>query len=249
MREQLYRFFVLPENIKDGMVSLLGNDVKHISHVLRLKAGDQIHVLDGVGNSFKVKLSEISQKKVLGKIISKEKYSVESSLKVYMGQALIKGNKIDGIIRKSVELGVFSISALKTERCVAKVSKKDEGLKIARWKRIALEACKQCGRNVTPLVDETVLTLEGFCEKYRTCDLKLIFWENEATTRLKDLQVPKGLSSVAFIAGPEGGFLPGEVEIARKYNFQTVSLGPRIIRAETASPVINGLLQNMWGDL
>ena len=245
----MYRFFVTPENIKEDEICLKGSDVKHISHVLRLKSGDKIHVLDGIGNRYIVEIAEISPKVVLGKIISKEKYGVESPLKVYMGQALIKGNKIDNIIRKSVELGVFSIAALKTERCVAKISKKEEGIKVGRWNRIAREACKQCGRNETPYIDETVLSLEVFCEKNSSCDLKLIFWENEETTRLKDLQVPKEISSVAFIAGPEGGFLPGEVDIARKYDFQTVSLGPRIIRAETASPVINGLLQNMWGDL
>jgi 16S rRNA (uracil1498-N3)-methyltransferase len=245
----MYRFFVTPENFKDGEVSLQGSDIKHISQVLRLTSGDKIYVLDGTGNRFIVKLTEISQKEVLGEIISKESYGVESPLQIYMGQALIKGNKIDSIIRKSVELGVYSISALKTERCVAKITKKDEEVKIARWRRIAMEACKQCGRNVSPDIEKNILSLESFCEKNSERDLKLIFWENEEKTRLKDLSVSKDISSVAFIAGPEGGFLPGEVEVARKYGFQTVSLGPRIIRAETASPVINGLLQNMWGDL
>jgi len=245
----MYRFFVVPENIKDGEVSLQGSDVKHISNVLRLTSGEKIHVLDGLGNRYIVKISTISKKLVLGKIISRERYSVESPLQVYMGQALIKGNKIDSIIRKSVELGVFSITGLKTERCVIKISKKDERLKATRWKRIAMEACKQCGRNVNINIEDTILTLESFCEKNSTRDLKLIFWENEETNRLKDLQGPKDISSVAFIAGPEGGFLPGEIEIARNHGFQTVSLGPRIIKAETVSPVINGLLQNMWGDL
>ncbi|MGV7221275.1 MAG: 16S rRNA (uracil(1498)-N(3))-methyltransferase [Nitrospinales bacterium] len=245
----MYRFFVLPENIQGSTIRLLGNDVKHIKDVLRLKSGEKIHVLDGMGNRYIVVISEVSHQAVSGEIFSKEKYEIESHLKVHMGQALIKGSKIDGIIKKSVELGVSSIYGLKTERCIAKIKEEDVEGKIARWNKIVMEACKQCGRNISPMVEKTILTVEGFCEKHTACDLKLIFWENEEITRLKDVEVPKKISSVAFIAGPEGGFLPGEVEIARKHGFQTVSLGPRIIRAETASPVINGLLQNMWGDL
>lgn len=245
----MYRFFVSPRNIENDKVTLQGSDVKHISQVLRLKAGDKIHVLDGRGCRYIVQLAGITRKEVVGKIISKEKYQTESPLKIHMGQALIKGNKFDSVVRKSVELGVHAISALRTERCIAKVLKSEEESKTARWRRIAMEACKQCGRSEPPHVADSVLSLEKFYEESSGCDIKIIFWESEDTTRLKDLKTPKDISTIAFVAGPEGGFLPGEVELARQGGFQTVTLGPRILKADSAAPAIIAILQNLWGDL
>ena len=245
----MYRFFVPPEHINNDRVSLQGSEVKHISQALRLKSGDKIHVLDGVGFRYIVQLAEINRREIVGKILSKEKCQTESPLQVRMGQALIKGNKFDNVVRKSVELGVHSIAALRTERCIAKVTKTEEAAKTARWRRIAIEACKQCGRSEAPHVEETVLSLEKFCEESSDRDLKIIFWESEETTRLKDLTVTKDISTIAFLAGPEGGFLPGEVELAKKYGFRTVTLGPRILKADSASPAILAILQNLWGDL
>ena len=245
----MYRFFVSPENIDNDKVSLQGSDVKHISQVLRLKVGDKIHALDGMGCRFIVQLVEVKRKEVIGRILSKERCQTESPLKVRMGQALIKGNKFDGVVRKSVELGVHSITALKTERCIAKVTKTEEAAKTGRWRKIAREACKQCGRSEPPHIDASILSIDSFCDESRNCDLKIIFWENEELTRLKDLKVPGVISTIAFLAGPEGGFLPGEVESARKRGFQTVTLGPRILKADSASPAILAILQNRWGDL
>lgn len=245
----MYRFFVPPENINNGRVSLQGGDVKHISQVLRLQVGDKIHVMDGLGHRFIVQLAEVKRKEIVGRILSKEKCRTESPLRVRMGQALIKGNKLDGVVRKSVELGVHSITAIRTERCVAKAAKSAEAVKTARWRKIAREACKQCGRSETPHIDSAILSIDSFCAGSRDCDVKIIFWESEEVTRLKDLKVPKVISTVAFLAGPEGGFLPGEVDLARKHGFRTVTLGPRILKADSASPAILAILQNLWGDL
>lgn len=243
------RFFVPPENFHEGQVVIRGDDVKHISTVLRMKAGDKIHVLDGRGCLYDVQLAEIKRKEIVGHILSKQKYQTESPLKIRMGQALIKGNKFDHVVRKAVELGVRSIACLRTERCIARLKKEDEESRINRWQKIAREASKQCGRSEAPVIDNAVRSLGQFCEGSRDCDLKFIFWENEKTARLKELKAPSKISSIAFLAGPEGGFLPSEVELAKKYGFRPVTLGPRILTADSASLVILSILQSLWGDL
>ena len=154
------------------------------------------------------------------------------------------------ILRKSVELGVRSITPLMTERCVVKTHRTEVGKKIERWKKIALESSKQCGRTQIPQVAEGgIATLETFCHKIDHQDLKLVFWELEEKKTLKDIELDAQPRSVAVLIGPEGGFSQAEIENVREYGFQTVSLGPRILRAETAPVVALALLQSLWGDL
>jgi len=142
---------------------------------------------------------------------------------------------------------VRSVTPLMTERCVAKTHRM-EG-KIERWKKIALESCKQCGRSQIPQVAEAVETLETFCRKNEGQDLKLVFWEQEKSTLSKNIKPDEPPGSVAVLIGPEGGFSQAEIESVRQYGFQSVSLGPRILRAETAPVVALALLQSLWGDL
>jgi 16S rRNA (uracil1498-N3)-methyltransferase len=123
------------------------------------------------------------------------------------------------------------------------------GIKIERWKKIALESSKQCGRIRVPLVAEGIETLKTFCHNNDDRDLKLVFWEMEGDNSLKDLKLDRTPRSVAVLIGPEGGFSLSEIEKTREYGFQTVSLGPRILRAETAPVVALALLQSLWGDL
>jgi 16S rRNA (uracil1498-N3)-methyltransferase len=242
------RFFTAPENISDDMVVLTGSDVAHIRTVLRLKPGDDIHVLDGKGNCYRVALTDVRNKEVVGRILSREEVDVESPLTVRMGLALLKGNKFDDIISQAVELGVTSLVPLSMERCVARVAPADLDKKTRRWNTIAMEASKQCGRTIVPLVD-SIQTLESFCKSSEHCELKIVFWENEGATRLNGLADVKRAQSVAFITGPEGGFVEAEVVAARKHGFKTVSLGPRTLRAETAPVAVIAILQNLLGDM
>ena len=241
------KFFVAREQIIDNKVTLIGSDVSHIRTVLRLKAGDSIQVISDSDKRLTVRLDEVRMKEVKGEVIASTTINVESPLAVHLGQALTKGNKFDVILRKSVELGVRSVTPLMTERCVVKTHR-TEG-KIERWKKIALESCKQCGRSQVPQVAEDVETLETFCRKNNHQDLKLVFWELEEKRTLKDIELDAQPRSVAVLIGPEGGFTQDEIERAGQYGFQTVSLGPRILRAETAPVVALALLQSLWGDL
>jgi len=223
--------------------------VNHIRTVLRMKPGDCIGVVDGEGFQYKVRLTEVERRTVRGDILSRTALETESPVDITMGQALIKGNAFDLLVRKAAELGVRTIVPLKTRRCVARLAKESERIRTQRWQRIAEEASKQCGRSRVPEVHPAVLSVEEFCRHSADCDLKLVFWEDESRTRLQDI-APQGLvSSIAFLAGPEGGWAAEEVDGLRQQGFHTVSLGPRLLKADSASLVILSLLQHRWGDL
>jgi len=159
---------------------------------------------------------------------------------------LIKGNGFDVVLRKSIELGVYSISPLITERTVVKI---DNEKKIVRWKKIIQESSKQCGRSSIPEITNKITGLEIFCQKTKNSDLKLIFWEMEKNKGLRDINVKELPGSASVLIGPEGGFTVKEVETARSYGFLSLGLGPRIFRAETAPLVVLSLLQGKWGDI
>jgi len=245
----MHRFFIPPENLKDNRVTILGSDVNHIRNVLRMKAGDRALVLDGKGNQFMVEMVTVTRDQAEAKILSQEKVQVESPVRIAMGQALIKGNRFDNLVRKSVELGVSWIFPILTQRCVARPKGDEEKKKIQRWQKIVKEASQQCGRTVIPEVGASLLSLEAFCDQVDDFDLKLLFWECETECKLADIQLAHEARSIAFAAGPEGGWAPEEVDFLRGKGFVTVGLGPRTLRADSVSLVILSLLQHLWGDL
>ena len=242
----MHRFFANKSNFSNNLVVLEGSDVSHIRTVLRLTVGDEIEVLDGEGSLYLVRLSEFKNKLIKCEILSSEKIDAEPPLKIYLGQSIIKGNGFDVILRKAVELGVYSISPLLTERTVIK-SNSDK--KIIRWKKIVEESSKQCGRSLIPKISNNIIKLETFCQQASDSDLKLIFWEMENKKSLKDINPETVPSSASLLIGPEGGFTQEEVETARSYGFHSLGLGPRIFRAETAPLVVLSLLQAKWGDI
>ena len=246
----MHRFFTTPENITDEKVILRGTDVAHIRTVLRLKGGDRIQVLDGRGNCYTVILATMGRDRIESIIALKEDASnCESPLSICLGQGMVKGTGFDCIVRKSVELGVDKVVPVSSTRCISKLSKKDAVKKIDRWRRIAREASKQCGRSRVPDIGAGSTSVKDFCFASRESDLKLIFWEEERSIRIKDLLHIHQLKSAAILIGPEGGFSSSEVETSRKYGFQSVSLGPRLLRTDTAPLAAISILQNHWGDL
>lgn len=243
-----HQFFISPEHISNDQVKLLGPDVDHIRTVLRLKPGDNIYVMDGSGKRYSVSLTNIRREEILGEIVSIDNVGTESPLTIHMGQVLLKGNKFDDIISKAVELGVHSLTPLISDRCVVKLKRDDLEKKAVRWQKIALEAAKQCRRTIIPDVEHGQ-SLETFFQKCKEYELKIMFWENERSTRIKDLEVRESFGNIAVVTGPEGGFTESEIKMARKYGFKIASLGPRILRAETAPIAVLAILQNLCGDL
>lgn len=216
---------------KDQLPIITGSDVHYIKDVLRLKANDQLELLDGCGTIYLAKIVELNKETVVCQIISGQQDSLNLKVKVTIAQALPKAAKMDLIIQKSTELGVSQIIPMLSERCVAKKAK------LGRWQKIAKEASEQCGRADLPAITE----LQSFAQvlsQGKNFDLALIPWELEKTITLK--QVLKNLTAekpltLLIVIGPEGGFSQQEVEQAKAHAFTSVSLGPRILRTETVA--------------
>jgi len=245
----MHRFFVTSEGFFEKTVTIKGSDVNHIRTVLRMKPGDRIEVIDHQGFRYEIVLAEVERDHVRGEILSKIAMQTESPVNIRMGQALIKGNAFDLLVRKATELGVGAIAPLKTQRCVARLAKESQPYRTQRWQRVAEEASKQCGRSKVPEIHSTVLSIEEFCRQSSDCDLKLVFWEGEQKKRLQDIAAPDSVTSIAFLAGPEGGWAAEEIDFLIQQGFQTVTLGPRLLKADSVSLVILSLLQHRWGDL
>jgi len=246
----MHRFFTAPENITDTKAILRGTDVAHIRTVLRLKRGDRVQVLDGCGNCYTVTLAYVGNNSIDGRIDFKEEAgSCESPLTICLGQGMVKGKGFDGIVRRAVELGVGHIIPVSANRCVSKLSTKDIKNKNDRWQRIAREAAKQCGRSTVPTISPKPISVKEFCYVNRGANLKLIFWEEEKCTLIRNLLDRNDIKSAAILIGPEGGFASREIENAMEHGFQSVSLGPRLLRTDTAPLAVLSILQHCWGDL
>ncbi|MEK7376066.1 MAG: 16S rRNA (uracil(1498)-N(3))-methyltransferase [Candidatus Margulisiibacteriota bacterium] len=222
------RFYVLPEFINENIIMITGQDVNHVKNVLRLKPEDELVCFDGKGTEYLCSITSIEKDLVKTRIISSKKADTEPAVKITLVQALPKSSKMDYIIQKAVELGVHKIIPVSTERTIAK------GTKLERWKKIAKEASEQCGRAIIPEVSLTMNFNEFLCMSMNF-DLKLIPWENEKQISLKSvLKKHSDAQNIALLIGPEGGFSAQEVKEAVEQGFKPVSLGKRILRAETA---------------
>lgn len=244
----MHRFYAASDKIRDGRVILTGPEAQHLKNVLRLRNGDQVEVLDGAGKCYRVRLLNVGSREVIGEVESWVESAAESPLRIFMGQALLKGRSHEPVLRQAVELGVEAIAPVCARRCIPRLASGKAAAKGERWRRIALEAAKQCGRAKVPRVEEP-LSVEAFCRQARDHDLKLLFWEKEERRGLADLPRGGAVETLAFLAGPEGGWDQEEIDLATGFGFETVSLGPRTLRAETAPTVILALLQYLWGDL
>lgn len=237
-------FFVEPSAIRDGVAAIAGEDAGHIARVLRMRQGGEIHLSDGQGNEYRARLLSVDRLLVRAAIAEKYASSSEPPAHVTLFQALPKAGKMETIIQKCTELGVMNIVPVFTERCVVK-PEADFEKKRVRYQRVAYEAAKQCGRGAVPQV-LPLKTLETV--DYGAFGLLLHAYEEERTVSLKSVlhnlpQVPK---DVALFIGPEGGFAPGEAALLREKGALPVSLGPRILRAETAGMAMLAMLTYEW---
>ena len=245
----MHRFFVNRKSIIADHVKITGNDAEQIRKVLRIREGEEIAVLDGLGWEYKVKLTEIKKGHVTGEIIFKDFKSEDTKIKIVLGQGIPKGEKMDFIVQKATELGVNEIVPLKLERCIVKIPPLGGLEKIKRWQRIAKESSEQSLRRFIPSIN-TIYDLSQFCDKYKDTDLKIVFYEEEKKKGLKKFLNEKGeVKSISVIVGPEGGLSSEEIEIANSYGFISIGLGQRILRTETVALSTISILQFLYGDL
>lgn len=231
----MYHFFVTPAQIMDGYAVITGQDVNHIRNVLRMKAGEQVGIRDGISRNYVCELETIDSEEIRARILSEETDSSELPARLYLFQGLPKSDKMELIIQKAVELGVYQIIPVATRRAVVKLDKKKEESKVKRWNAIAESAAKQSGRMLVPEVTG-VMTLKEAYTYAGAFDVNLIPYElaeGMAETRQVLAAIRPGMQVGIFI-GPEGGFDVEEVEQAIAAGIHPITLGRRILRTETA---------------
>lgn len=246
------RFFAEHIGEKEKTALISGSELHHLKDVLRLKKGDKVIVFDGKGLEFIGNIETVGKDEVRI-IIEKQLYdSKESRFEIILAQGIARGEKMDIIIQKATELGVSRIIPFAASRVVPKFRGGEQiAKKTKRWQRIALEAAKQCRRDIVPQIEEPT-TFAEVLKRYSHCPerhIKLISWEGEKNNILKDILKPEGFSGCVVLIGPEGGFSEDEVIEAKKAGFLPVTLGPRILRTETAAISIAAIVQYELGDM
>lgn len=232
----MYHFFVEPGQIQGTQIYITGKDVNHIKNVLRMRIGEEISVGNGMdGKEYRCAIDSFEEDSVNCKLLFIKEDGVELPVKVTLFQGLPKADKMELIIQKAVELGVYEIVPVATKRCVVKLDAKKEASKIARWQAIAEAAAKQSKRAVVPQI-RPVMTMQEAIKAASEMEHRIIPYEL-AEGMLKTKEVFESFTpgnSVAVFIGPEGGFEEKEVEAATEAGIQPVSLGKRILRTETA---------------
>lgn len=244
----MHQFFVDSSQILDKKIIIKGSDVNHIKNVLRLQPGEEIAVKNGVdGKEYRCGIEEFTQDSVICTLRFIREEGVELPSKIYLFQGLPKADKMELIIQKSVELGVFEVIPLAVKRCVVKLDEKKAAAKVNRWQGIAEAAAKQCRRGIIPAVREPMSMREAVAYA-RRMDVKLIPYElaDDMAHTKKIIESVRPGESVAVFIGPEGGFEQSEIEEALAAEIAPVTLGKRILRTETAGlAVLSWLLYHL----
>ncbi|HEV7643451.1 MAG TPA: 16S rRNA (uracil(1498)-N(3))-methyltransferase [Pyrinomonadaceae bacterium] len=250
------RFYAAPNQFTQNSIKLSLEESKHLRDVLRLREGDEVSVFDGEGKEYGCKIEktgggkEPAELTVTGEL---EPPAPESKLDLTLAIALLKGEKFELVIQKATELGVNKIVPLQTLRSDVKIKKNREAAKTAgaakkieRWRRVALEAVKQCGRARIPEITAPI----EFSEFIKGDRALTLFFSERKGKSLDELENPMpGTDKITAVIGPEGGWDDTEIMLAENAQARIITLGGRILRAETAGIVVIALLQNLYGDL
>lgn len=227
------KFFVPHENIGDDRAYIRGADANHVARVLRGRKGEEIIICDGAGVDYTCVIEDITPDEVSLSIKEKIPCVAEPSVKITLFMALPKGDKMDYVIQKAVELGVYEIVPFSAARCVVKLDGKSGAKKTERWQKIAEAAAKQSGRGIVPAVHEPI-SFKEMVSRAEEFQLPLFCYECEEENSLKKTLSAGEFKNACVVVGPEGGFDRVEVEQAIAQGFKSVSLGKRILRCETA---------------
>lgn len=234
------KFFVSTNQIKDSNIYIEKEDVNHIKNVLRAKIDDEIEICDfNTSKNYICKIEKIEDKKIDCKIIKEiNSNNIESKIKVTIFQGLPKADKMELVIQKSVELGVYDITPVKMKRCVVKLDEKDKIKKIERWQKISEVASKQSGRNIIPKINN-IQNIDEICKNIKDYDMLLIAYEKEKENflkaELKKLTNIKDNIKIGVVIGPEGGIDEEEIQKFKENGAKIITLGNRILRTETVA--------------
>jgi 16S rRNA (uracil1498-N3)-methyltransferase len=242
------RFFIPPEQILCPAPFLTGEEARHLLRALRMKVGDLVVLFDNSGQEYPARISLIEGDRVYVELMDRRPGLKESPLKITVGLPLIRPQPFEWILQKGTELGVASFHLFYSTRSRQNFPRMETTSRQKRWQRIIREAAKQCQRNELPVLKTAV----PFDEFLKGCHdgLKIVPYEKETSRTLKAIEgLPAARGEMVALVGPEGGFNKEEINRAEEKGFIPVSLGPRILRSETAVLALICLVQFLWGDL
>lgn len=222
-------WFFTKKTPTDNSFILTGEDYIHIAKSLRMKTNEEITIMSSDNNEYSCIIEDITNNEIKIKILSSETCKQEADVKISLFMALVKGDKFDDIIQKSVELGVYEITPVITERCISRPDKKQLEKKTQRWQKISLSAAMQSRRGIIPKINDAV----------RLSDIDFSFFDNsivfyEAGGEPLRQLINDNDNSIAILIGPEGGFDKSEIETLKEKHVNVATLGKRILRAQTA---------------
>jgi len=229
----------------NSVLELDSDKAHYLGRVLRLRVGDHLSVFDGEGNEFTATITAIGKTSATLRVDEKSAVRTESPLRVHLVQGISRGERMDFVVQKATELGVKRITPVLTEFGVVKLDAKRAEKRREHWQKVAVSACEQSGRVRLPLIDTPVPLKSWFGNKPKQVDSEIILRPGAATP-LAEIHSPA--TKVCVLIGSEGGFSDIEFEDAQIAGFRPVSLGPRVLRTETAAIAAIAVLQSLWGD-
>ncbi len=241
------RIYSETELSPNSTTALSESSRRHVVQVLRLKQADPLILFDGNGGEFPATIDRIEKRSVTALVTERENPKRESPIAIHLFQGISKGERMDYAIQKAVESGVTEITPIFCERSVVKLEQKRLHKKTEHWRKVVISACEQCGRNIIPPVHDPVTLhkmLSGNGSKYG------FILDPESDQKLSEFTQPEpSTESIGIIIGPEGGLTDQEMISAQDGGFHGVTMGPRILRTETAPVVAITIMQTLWGDL
>ena len=238
----MYQFFVEDDQIGEDTIRVTGSDVNHMKNVLRMKPGERVRVSNQGGRDFLCSVETLFDDEVILHIEEKDIPGTELPAKIYLFQGIPKGERMETVIEKAVELGVYEIIPVAMKYCVVKLDEKKAEKKVARWQEIARSAAKQSKRSIVPRIHPPMSFKEAASYAMQ-CDRRLVPYENEEgmAATVRAFEGIGGADSISVFIGPEGGFAEEEIDALRA-DSQVISLGKRILRTDTASITMLSML-------
>ena len=241
-------FFIASHAIGNHTVTITGPLLQHLRASLRTQPGEEIRVTDDRRRRYRIRVNEVDRSALRGKILSEEHGPAPSLIPVLLGQALVKGDRMDWIVQKTTELGIAALVPLISRRAVSRPRPERLASQQQRWQRIALEAAQQAERWEVPAVDPFQDVTDFFNRHAPSPDGKLILSERWAGEPLHSISLPHS-GGILLAVGPEGGWAEDELQVAAGAGFKMITLGPRILRAETAALAAVSVLQSRLGEM
>ena len=242
----LHRLFVDDPLAPGKEIALSGDRARYLGRVLRLRVRDEVAVFNGNDGEYGAAIVAITKNAVSLVLRDKVDTDTESALKVHLVQGISRGERMDFVVQKATELGVKRITPVLTEYGVVKLAADRAKKRQQHWQKIAIGACEQSGRIRPPLVEEPITLKAWFGQRTDKSDIDLIL-QPGASNSLVSIDAPQ--TKICLLIGPEGGFSQTEYEDAAVSGFTAVSLGPRVLRTETAAVAAISVAQSLWGDL